>query len=145
MAFPSYTGCAILSPMSGERNYFREWRRKRGLTQAQVVARLEAMEDPDLPKTEASLSRIEAGKQNYRSNLLHALADIYQCDVWELHGRNPLVEGQLIDLVNRLDPAFHTAAAAMLNGLIVSQERQSFTAAEPEDPDGRLRPRRKAH
>lgn len=119
--------------MPKPRIYFREWRRKAGLTQAQVVERLESFEDPNLPVTAASLSRIESGTQNYRSNLLYALADIYGCEVWELHGRNPAHEGDLIDLVHRLNPRQHPAAAAMLEGLIVAEDRLDFTRPEADN------------
>lgn len=83
------------------RSYFKEWRKHRHLTQDQVVNRLAAFEDPKLPQTAASLSRIETGKQIYTERILEALAEVYQCDAHELLGRNPLKEGQVIQL-----PAF---------------------------------------
>ena len=39
--------------------YFKEWRKFRQLTQEQVLGRLNALDDPELPGTAASLSRIE--------------------------------------------------------------------------------------
>ena len=88
-AFFPYAPCRILPGMSDSRIYLREWRKKKGLTQDQVVARLELHEDPLLPRTNASLSRLENGKQPYSQRVLEALADVYGCEAWELIGRDP--------------------------------------------------------
>lgn len=45
--------------MEKRRIYFKEWRKHRELTQKQVVDRLSMHDDELLPKTEASLSRLE--------------------------------------------------------------------------------------
>ncbi|MDG1419245.1 MAG: helix-turn-helix transcriptional regulator [Maricaulis sp.] len=66
------------------KSYFTEWREHRSLTQEQA--------------SEASgisvsvLSRIENGKRKFDENHLAALAKAYNCDTWELLGRNPLDE-----------------------------------------------------
>jgi len=91
-----------MHPMSGK-HYLREWRRKRDLTQEQVVNRLVAMDDPHLPATAASLSRLENGKQPYSERVLEALADIYDTEPEHLIGRNPFKEGDVIDFVARLN------------------------------------------
>ena len=89
--------------MPSRPTYLLPWRRKSGLTQGQVVARLIAFDDPHLPTTTASLSRLENGKQPYSERVLNALADIYGCEPWELIGRNPEKPGEVVDLVARLD------------------------------------------
>lgn len=86
-------------------SYFKQWRKFRHFTQDQVVDRLAAFDDPQLPQTAASLSRIENGKQPYSQRIIEALADIYQCEPHELIGRNPEVAGEVIDLLGRLDEA----------------------------------------
>jgi transcriptional regulator with XRE-family HTH domain len=73
--------------------YLKEWRKHRDLTQEQVVDRLAAMDDPLIPQTSASLSRLENGKQPYTQRSLEALAEVYQCDpgeLFELPPREPV-------------------------------------------------------
>lgn len=84
------------------RQYFREWRQHRSMTQAEVVARLEYI-GGDLPTTGASLSRLENGKQPYSQPVLEALAEIYQTEPAALLERNPLKEGEVVDFWAALD------------------------------------------
>ncbi|WP_395326906.1 helix-turn-helix transcriptional regulator [Novosphingobium sp. BL-8H] len=103
--------------MTDKRIYLKEWRKFAHKTQAQVVAALESMEDPNLPTTEASLSRLENGKQPYSERVLLALSDIYGCEPWELIGRHPKKEGQVIDMVRRLDEREQERVRAYIEGL----------------------------
>lgn len=103
--------------MTGKRIYLKEWRRASGKTQAQVAAALEGLEDDQLPTTEASLSRLENGKQPYSERILLALADIYGCEPWELIGRNPQKEGELVDLVRILNEREKERVKAYIEGL----------------------------
>lgn len=103
--------------MTDERIYLKQWREHRHLTQDQVVDRLAVHEDGKLPKTVASLSRIETGNQPYSDRLLCALADIYNCEKWELIGRDPTKEGVVIDMVRRLDQKKQEQVAAFIKGL----------------------------
>ena len=100
--------------------YLLEWRKRAGLTQSQVVARLQGFEDPLLPRTTASLSRLENGKQPYSERVLNALADIYGCEPYELLGRNPQKAGEVIDLMGRLDERGREKAVGFIEGLIAS-------------------------
>lgn len=103
-----------------QRRYLREWRKFRGKTQDQVVAALEGMDDPQLPATGASLSRLENGKQSYSERSLAALADIYDCEPWELLGRNPLKEGEVVDFgarFSKLNAQQRAQALAILDAL----------------------------
>lgn len=99
------------------RTYFKQWRKASHLTQKQVVDRLELHDDPNLPHTEASLSRIENGKQPYSQGILEALADIYQCEPEDLIGRDPTKEGQVVDLVRRQSEARQAQIAAFIRAL----------------------------
>lgn len=104
-------------------NYIREWRRKAGLSQKQLVARLIELggerqpDDPELriPTTEASLSRIENGKQNFNMATLYALADALGADQpgWLLT-RNPTKEGKVVPLFDGLTPDEEERARAVL-------------------------------
>lgn len=97
--------------------YLKEWRTWRGKTQAQVLDQLSMHDDPLLPRTGASLSRLENGKQPYSQRVLEALADIYGCEPGELIGRNPYKEGEIIDFVSRLDEKQKAQALAILEAM----------------------------
>lgn len=89
------------------KNYIREWRKKAELSQKQVIGRLAELvgdqqpDDPALrvPTTEASLSRIENGKQNFTMATLEALAEVLGAEEpgWLLD-RNPLKAGEVVSL-----------------------------------------------
>lgn len=116
-ALKDYARCGIMPPMVGKRIYLKEWRKASGRTQAEVVAMLEGMGDEQLPKTEASLSRLENGKQPYSERVLLALADIYGCEPWELIGRNPTKAGEVVDMVRLLDEREQERVRAYIEGL----------------------------
>ena len=97
--------------------YLKEWRKHRQLTQDQVVDRLASLDDPLLPTTAASLSRLENGKQPYGQRILEALAEIYQCEPDHLIGRDPTKEGEVIDLWSRLTLSQQRQATAILQAL----------------------------
>lgn len=97
--------------------YLKEWRKHRHLTQDQVVDRLVSMDDPHLPQTAASLSRLENGKQPYGQRILEALADIYQCEPDHLIGRDPSKAGEIIDLWQRMTLEQRNRASAVIEAL----------------------------
>lgn len=103
--------------MAEHRIYFRQWRKHRGFTQDEVLNRLAVFEDPLIPKTNASLSRIENGKQIYTQRILEALAEIYQCEPGDLLSRDPTKEGQVFDLVSRLNTLNRAKVEAFIRGL----------------------------
>lgn len=73
------------------RYYFKEWRKKAGLTQEQVAERIGL--------TPSSISQLENGIQGFSNTTLEALAWAYSCEPADLLGRNPLKEGKVVDLV----------------------------------------------
>lgn len=108
-------------------NYVREWRKKRGFSQKELVNRLVELagdvppEDPALrvPTTEASLSRIENGKQNFTMGTLEVLAAALDVEVpgWLL-SRNPFMEGEVIYLSDyRLTEEQKLQAKAVLDAM----------------------------
>lgn len=103
--------------MADKRIYLKQWRKHRGLTQEQVVNRLAILEDPQVPTTTASLSRLENGNQQVSLPVLHALAEIYNCESWELIARDPTKEGMVIDMLRRLDEKRQAQVAAFILGL----------------------------
>lgn len=106
--------------MENTHGYLREWRHSCRLTQSQVLDRLAIMDDPNLPKTGASLSRLESGKQPYSRRVLEALAEIYEVAPADLIGRNPEKEGKIFDLVARLDDRKREQAYAILEAFAKS-------------------------
>jgi transcriptional regulator with XRE-family HTH domain len=103
--------CAMAAP------YFKEWRKYRQLTQEQVVDRLAAMDDPELPTTAASLSRLENGKQSMNHRIIAALAEIYDVEPDHLLGRNPFKEGEVIDFFARMPLPEQQRALAILKAV----------------------------
>lgn len=133
-AFPDYARCAIVRMMGNRGTYLAEWRKFRHLTQAQVIGRLELLEDPLLPQTAASLSRLENNKQPYSQRILEALADIYDTDPGALLNHNPFKEGKVLDLLARLPARDLAQAGAMLEAMVkVAEERGDYV---PPDPPG---------
>lgn len=125
------------------RHYLREWRKHSHLTQSQVVARLIDLADPDIPTTEATLSRIETGKMIYNERMLNALAHIYDCEPWELLGRDPAKAGELIDMVQHLSPHQREQAFAVIEGLVLAETRRPWHPAPEDNVSERLRPLRR--
>lgn len=70
--------------MGKHRSFIRHWRLYRKMTQSQVIERLAEIKTratgESLPATEASLSRVESGSQNFNMALLAALAEIFDVD-----------------------------------------------------------------
>lgn len=114
------------------KNYIREWRKFReNMTQKQLLERLAMLagdylpDDPALrvPTTEASLSRIENGKQNFTMGTLEALAAALDVDEpgWLLD-RNPLKEGIVVSLDDyRLTDQQKLQAKAVLDAMFGEQ------------------------
>jgi transcriptional regulator with XRE-family HTH domain len=105
----------MMAGMAGP--YFKEWRKYRHLTQDQVVDRLASLDDPLIPQTTASLSRLENGKQLYTQRIVEALAEVYQCEPDHLIGRNPEMAGEVIDLWGRLSEQQRRQAMAVIDAL----------------------------
>jgi transcriptional regulator with XRE-family HTH domain len=70
--------------MGERRFYLREWRDYRGLTQQQLGDRVNM--------TKGRISELENRKRRYNEDMLAVLADALRCEIWELIGRNPLIE-----------------------------------------------------
>lgn len=140
-AFPYYVRCAIVPVMGNRDTYLAAWRRFRGLTQAQVLDRLAEFDDPLLPLTAASLSRLENNKQPYSQRILEALADVYDTDPGALLTHDPFKEGKVLDLLHRLPPRDLVQAEAMLEAMArVAEARSDYSP--PDSPGDRLAQRK---
>ena len=99
------------------RHYLKEWRKHLGLSQEQVIGRLLELDDPKLPTTAASLSRLENGRQPYSERVIEALAHVYDREPWELLGNDPSKEGLVIDLTHRLYEAPQRQVMALIEAM----------------------------
>lgn len=106
-------------------SYIREWRKFRGYTQKELLGRLSELsggraEDATLnvPTTEASLSRIENGRQNFSMATLEALAEALEVKEsgWLL-SRNPYKAGEVVSIFDALNDAEAAQAAAVLEAM----------------------------
>lgn len=100
------------------RHYIKHWRKKRGLSLRQLADRLETEPGGDLLLTYASLSRIEAGDQPFTEATLQAIASALGVKPAELLEINPLVEGEVIDLMGKMDKKTKETAIQMLRLLV---------------------------
>lgn len=85
--------------------FFKQWRKYRGLTLEQVAGRLLALDDPQVPTTPASLSRIETGKQGFTERSLEALANVYDCESADLIRVDPFKRDELDEAMKKLTGA----------------------------------------
>ena len=110
----NYAPCRILPDMAGP--FFKQWRKYRQLTLEKVAERIAFMDDPGIPSTAASLSRLENGKQSYTQRSLEALAEVYDCDPGELLDVDPFRRDELDEMIARLTGAndINRARAARL-------------------------------
>lgn len=102
--------------------YLKQWRKHRELTQEQVVDRLAALDDPLIPQTTASLSRLENGKQPYTQRSLEALAEVYQCEPGELFEMPPKAPVQV--------PADTENVVNLWDQLTKRQQRQAIAVID---------------
>lgn len=108
--------------MERKRTYIRQWRNKRGYTLAQMVGRLAELE---VPTTEATLSRIETTKQPYSQDIMEAIADALDVDVWQLTGDNPEIpSAPVADFIRRLSEKEAAQAEAVLRAMFENRAEQ---------------------
>lgn len=113
-------------PSAYTKSYLREYRDAAGLTLDQVVARLEGLgsKEPEavgrLPKTGASLSRLENGHQPYSQPILEALAEVYGVEPGDLISKKPGVNADVIDLTGRLNDAQREQLLAFARGMLAT-------------------------
>ena len=68
------------------RTFLKEWREFRELTQDQAIDRLAFL---GVEISKPSISRLENGHQPYSEPILCALAEVYNCEPWDLISRAP--------------------------------------------------------
>ncbi len=110
--------------MEKHRSFIKNWRVYRGLKQREVIERLDAIRARDgarerFPATEASLSRVEAGAQNFNMALLAALAEVFEVeDPRDLLSLNPFAGTiSLIRAAEQLNPVQLDAALKVIEAM----------------------------
>lgn len=84
-----------------KKHYIKEWRTKRGLSLRQLASRMEAKPGEELISF-SSIGRIERGTQPYSQPILEALAVALNVKPYMLIEMNPDIDGEVIDLLQRL-------------------------------------------
>lgn len=82
----------------GKHHYIKEWIEHRGLSYRRLAQRMEREPGEELISF-ASVGRIANEKQPYTEETLEALAHALDAEPWQLINVNPLVEGDVIDLM----------------------------------------------
>lgn len=91
------------------KHFIKEWRRYRGLSQEQAAERL------DISAT--TWGRTENGQIPYNQDFLEQAAYALQCEPWDLLNRNPEMDGDVFDIMRRLDEGARTEAADFIRFL----------------------------
>jgi len=81
------------------KHFIKQWREYRGLSLERLANRMEKEPGGDQLMSAMSLSRIERGRQPYSEELMNALSEALACEPWELLSVNPLMDGQVVDLL----------------------------------------------
>lgn len=95
------------------KHYIKEWREYRGLTQERAIERL--------GWSQSKISRLERGETPYDEFDLAAASVAYNCSPSDLISVNPLVEGDVIDIMGMLrtaEPGARNVAKRILKELL---------------------------
>jgi transcriptional regulator with XRE-family HTH domain len=82
-------------------HFIKEWRQHRKLSLRKLAQRMEVSPGEEM-LSHASIQRIENGLQPYTQETLHAFAHALNCEPWMLLEVNPLVDGEVVDLMSKL-------------------------------------------
>lgn len=96
------------------RHYIREWRKFRGMTQAELAAAVGL--------GESSISQLEKFKQGYRQETLEALAEVLHCRPGDLLMRNPTDEEAPWSLLDHLPAEKRRHAMRIIQTFIDEQD-----------------------
>lgn len=100
-------------PRQRIRQYVKEWRQYRGLTQDQLAERID--------KSRGLVAQIESGLTDLTGDTLHALAFALRCEPSDLLRINPLKEGAVVDISDLLrgaTPEQQSEALGYVRGLV---------------------------
>jgi transcriptional regulator with XRE-family HTH domain len=100
-----------------QRHFVGEWRRHRGLSQAELGAALGI--------SKASVSRIERSLQPYTQDVIEAVAEILQTDAASLLTRRPDESEPLLSVWERIPSSRRRQALALLDVLARTEPDES--------------------
>lgn len=114
-------------------NYIAHWRRAQNMSRSDLAEKLaeyvESHPGEKLPTTEASLSRIETGEQNFKINFLEAVAEILGMErAGDLLDRNPFDGlGEAISIFDKMDDGQRQRAVSILRAVFEIDASQAST------------------
>jgi transcriptional regulator with XRE-family HTH domain len=124
VAFGVPLHCGIPYAMGKHRSFIKNWRLFRGMKQREVIERLTVIRESQglrekFPTTEASLSRVEAGDQNFNMALLSALAEVFEVESpGDLLTVNPFAGTlSVIRALEQLSPVQQEAALRVIEAM----------------------------
>ena len=100
-----------------QKHYIREWRKKRGLSQVQLADRMESEPGVRL-MSNVTISNIEKGVQSPTLEQLHAIAHALSVPVTALIESNPNMDGEVVDLLAKIDAKNRPTIVAMLKAAL---------------------------
>jgi transcriptional regulator with XRE-family HTH domain len=95
--------------MAEQRQYFKEWRKHRGLTQEQLAERIGI--------ARSYLTKIERGDRRYDQPFLEAAAEALRCSPADLIMRDPTDPEGLWSVYEGLSPAQRIRAVAVIKAM----------------------------
>jgi transcriptional regulator with XRE-family HTH domain len=100
--------CQYVS-MAAQRQYFKEWRKHRGLTQEQLAERIGI--------ARSYLTKIERGDRRYDQPFLEAAADALRCSPADLIMRDPTDPEGIWSVWDGLTPPERIRAVAVIKAM----------------------------
>lgn len=100
-----------------KKHYIKEWRKKRHLSQKQLAERMESEPGEQLI-SHVTVSNIERGAQSPTLEQLYAFAEALDVTVPMLVGNNPEVDGEVIDLLAKINDKNRDTVLAMLRAAV---------------------------
>lgn len=95
--------------MAAQRQYFKEWRKFRGLTQEQLAERIGI--------ARSYLTKIERGDRRYDQPFLEAAADALRCSPADLIMRDPTDSEALWSIWHGLSPTERIRVVAVIKAI----------------------------
>jgi transcriptional regulator with XRE-family HTH domain len=101
--------CQYVFMKERPRQFFKQWRKHRGLTQEQLAERIGI--------ARSYLTKIERGDRRYDQPFLEAAAEALRCEPCDLIMRDPTDSEQIWSIWEQLDPVQRVQAMAVIRAI----------------------------